>query len=155
LRRARKPGNRDGYAARELGESVEKLQAAGVQLQLGGYSDAILHLQQLVIPSPGVPADAPVLVKARELGIPVWSEIELASQFLRGRLIGITGSNGKTTTTALVAQMLRYAGFYAQAAGNIGTPLIALADQSAMFVAVAELSSSTGADRNFRPGSCR
>ena len=132
----------DTRSAGELGESFEKLHAAGVQLQLGGYSDAILHLQQLVIPSPGVPADAPVLLKARELGIPVWSEIELASQFLRGRLIGITGSNGKTTTTALVEHMLRHAGFYAQAAGNIGTPLIALADQSADHsLTVAELSS--------------
>jgi len=132
----------DTRSAGDLGESVEKLHAAGVQLQLGGYSDAILHLQQLVIPSPGVPADAPVLVRARGLGIPVWSEIELASQFLRGRLIGITGSNGKTTTTALVEHMLRHAGFYAQAAGNIGTPLIALADQSADHsLTVAELSS--------------
>jgi len=132
----------DTRSAGDLGESVEKLHAAGVQLQLGGYSDAILHLQQLVIPSPGVPADAPVLVRARGLGIPVWSEIELASQFLRGRLIGITGSNGKTTTTALVEHILRHAGFYAQAAGNIGTPLIALADQSADHsLTVAELSS--------------
>jgi len=132
----------DTRSAGDLGESVEKLHAAGVQLQLGGYSDAILHLQQLVIPSPGVPADAPVLVRARGLGIPVWSEIELASQFLRGRLIGITGSNGKTTTTALVEHILRHAGFYAQAAGNIGTQLIALADQSADHsLTVAELSS--------------
>jgi UDP-N-acetylmuramoylalanine--D-glutamate ligase len=144
----------DTRSAGELVESLAKLHAAGVQLQLGGYSDAILYLQQLVIPSPGVPADAPLLVKARELGIPVWSEIELASRFLRGRLIGITGSNGKTTTTALVEHMLRQAGFSAQAAGNIGTPLITLADQSANnSLTVAELSSfQLELIETFRPG---
>jgi UDP-N-acetylmuramoylalanine--D-glutamate ligase len=132
----------DTRTADELGESVAKLHAAGVHLQLGGYSDAILHLQQLVIPSPGVPADAPLLAKARELGIPVWSEIELASRFLRGQLIGITGSNGKTTTTVLVEHILRRAGFAAKAAGNIGTPLIALANESTdRSFTVAELSS--------------
>jgi len=132
----------DTRSAEELGEPIHQLRAAGVQLQLGGYTDAILRAQQLLIPSPGVPADSPILVTAHEQQIPVWSEIELAFQFLQGKLIGITGSNGKTTTTALVEHMLRNAGFAATAAGNIGTPLIALANDSKdSSVAVAELSS--------------
>src|SRR5262245_60880949 len=81
----------DSRPAGELGDSSSELRAVGLKLQAGGYSDAILQGQQLVIPSPGVPADAPVLIRARELAIPVWSEIELAFRFLNGKLIGITG----------------------------------------------------------------
>ena len=132
----------DTRSADELGDCVSKLRDAGVQLQLGGYSDAILHGQELVVPSPGVPADAPLLIHARDLKITVWSEIELASWFLHGRLIGITGSNGKTTTTTLVDHILRHAGFATVLAGNIGTPLIAQANKTAEgTVTVAELSS--------------
>jgi len=132
----------DTRSADELGDCVSKLRDAEVQLQLGGYSDAILHGQELVVPSPGVPADAPLLIQARDLKITVWSEIELASWFLHGRLIGITGSNGKTTTTTLVDHILRQAGFATVLAGNIGTPLIAQANKAAQgTVTVAELSS--------------
>jgi UDP-N-acetylmuramoylalanine--D-glutamate ligase len=132
----------DTRSADELGDCVSKLRHAGVQLQLGGYSDAILRGQELVVPSPGVPAEAPLLVKARELRTTVWSEIELASRFLDGRLIGITGSNGKTTTTSLIDHILRHAGFSTALAGNIGTPLIATVGQSSeRTVTVAELSS--------------
>jgi UDP-N-acetylmuramoylalanine--D-glutamate ligase len=132
----------DTRSADELGDCVSKLRDAGVQLQLGGYSDTILHGQELVVPSPGVPAEAPLLIQARDLKITVWSEIELASWFLHGRLIGITGSNGKTTTTTLVDHILRHAGFATVLAGNIGTPLIAQANNTAEgTVTVAELSS--------------
>jgi UDP-N-acetylmuramoylalanine--D-glutamate ligase len=132
----------DTRSADELGECVSKLRDAGVQLQLGGYSDAILHGQELVVPSPGVPADSAVLIKARELKIAVWSEIELAFRFLNGRMIGITGSNGKTTTTSLIDHILRHARLSAVLAGNIGTPLIAQAKEtSGTTITVAELSS--------------
>ena len=82
------------------------------------------------MPSPGVPADLPALVAARGVGIPIWSEIELASRFLRGKLVAITGSNGKTTTTALVGHILAGAGLPVIVAGNIGTPLISRVDDS-------------------------
>jgi UDP-N-acetylmuramoylalanine--D-glutamate ligase len=132
----------DTRSADELGECVSKLRDAGVQLQLGGYADAILHEQKLVVPSPGVPADSPLLVKAREMKITLWSEIELAFRFLHGQLIGITGSNGKTTTTSLVDHILRHAGLSSALAGNIGTPLIATVSQSSeSTITVAELSS--------------
>jgi len=132
----------DTRSADELGEAVSNLRDAGVQLQLGGYSDAILHGQELVVPSPGVPGDSTLLIKARELKITVWSEIELASRFLHGRLIGITGSNGKTTTTTLVDHILRHAGLSTVLAGNIGTPLIArVKETNGTTITVAELSS--------------
>jgi UDP-N-acetylmuramoylalanine--D-glutamate ligase len=132
----------DTRSADELGESPAKLRDAGVQLQLGGYSDAILHRQEWVVPSPGVPADSPLLINARELKITVWSEIELAYRFLDGRLIGITGSNGKTTTTTLVDHILRHAGLSTVLAGNIGTPLIAqVKETNKDTITVAELSS--------------
>ena len=132
----------DSRAADELGEPIAKLRAAGVQLYLGGQSERILHGQQLVIPSPGVPTDAPLLISARALKIPVWSEIELAYRFLQGKLLGITGSNGKTTTTSLIEHILRHAGYATKLAGNIGTPLIAQVDETTdRTFTVAELSS--------------
>jgi UDP-N-acetylmuramoylalanine--D-glutamate ligase len=98
--------------------------------------------QDLIIPSPGVPADDPFLVAARSKKITIWSEIELAYRFLEGRLIGITGSNGKTTTTTLVHHILANSGVEAILAGNVGTALISVVEQTnARTVAVVELSS--------------
>ena len=132
----------DARSAQQLGDSIEKVRAAGVRLEVGEQTDAILKGQELVVPSPGVPADAFLLRRAREAGIPVWSEIELAWRFLRGRLIGITGSNGKTTTTSLIEHILRGAGFATVLAGNIGTPLIAQVERTTdETITVAELSS--------------
>jgi UDP-N-acetylmuramoylalanine--D-glutamate ligase len=83
-----------------------------------------------------------VLQAARAKNITVWSEIELADRFLDGRLIGITGSNGKTTTTSLVYHILKVAGFSTMVAGNIGTPLISrVAFTTETTITVAELSS--------------
>ena len=90
----------------------------------------LLSQQDLIVPSPGVSPTMPALAAARAIGIPVWSEIELAWRFLRGRLICITGSNGKTTTTSLVGHILETAGLPVQVAGNIGTPLISRVDVS-------------------------
>jgi UDP-N-acetylmuramoylalanine--D-glutamate ligase len=84
----------------------------------------------LIVLSPGVPADLDPLQKARARGVDVIGEIELAAPFLRGRTIGITGSNGKTTTTSLVGHILHSAGVPAQVGGNIGTPVIAMTEDS-------------------------
>src|ERR1019366_2489814 len=84
----------------------------------------------LIVLSPVVPADLPPLVEARRRGVRVVGEVELAAPFLRGRTIGITGSNGKTTTTSLVGHILHSAGVPAQVGGNIGTPVIAMVDAS-------------------------
>jgi UDP-N-acetylmuramoylalanine--D-glutamate ligase len=114
----------------EIAEAAAKLRAAGVALELGGHRAETFVRQDLIVPSPGVPPTLPPLAAARAIGVPVWSEIELAWRFLRGRLICITGSNGKTTTTALIGHILETAGLPVQVAGNIGTPLISRVDLS-------------------------
>jgi UDP-N-acetylmuramoylalanine--D-glutamate ligase len=126
----------------ELGETVTKLRAAGVKLVLGGHHPEIFLEQDLIVVSPGVPANLRALEEARAHGVPVWSEIELAWRFLRGKLVAISGSNGKTTTTSLVAHILKTASIPTLVGGNIGTPLLALAEQSMdTTVTVAEISS--------------
>ena len=126
----------------QIGEPVAKLRAAGVKLELGGHQDKTFIEQDLIVPSPGVPADFSQLVAARKAGVKIWSEIELAYQFLNGSLVGITGSNGKTTTTTLIEHILRGAGLPTLLAGNIGTPLISMVDQTKRnTVTVVELSS--------------
>jgi len=84
----------------------------------------------LVVVSPGVPADLPVLVTVRARGVPVTGELELAAPYLKGPTIGITGTNGKTTTTALTGHILRAAGVRCQVGGNIGTPPAAMVETS-------------------------
>jgi len=126
----------------ELDAAVAELRKAGVGLELAGHRQELIQGADLIIPSPGVPADAPLLQSARSKGVTIWSEIELASRFLKGRLIGITGSNGKTTTTSLIEHILRKAGFSTILAGNIGTPLISCVEKTSdKTITIAELSS--------------
>ncbi|HKD64266.1 MAG TPA: UDP-N-acetylmuramoyl-L-alanine--D-glutamate ligase [Candidatus Acidoferrales bacterium] len=126
----------------ELGEVAGKLGTAGVALALGPNAPVDLNGIDLIVVSPGVAAKLPLLEKARSQGIPVWSEIELAWRFLRGKLIAITGSNGKTTTTSLVAHILKTANIPTLVGGNIGTPLLVCVESSLdSTVTVAEISS--------------
>jgi UDP-N-acetylmuramoylalanine--D-glutamate ligase len=132
----------DTRGEKELGDTVVALRKAGVALELGGHREEMVLDSDLIVPSPGVSADAPLLQFARAKGVTIWSEIELAGRFLKGCLIGITGSNGKTTTTSLVEHILRNAGFSTILAGNIGTPLISRVENtSEKSVTVTELSS--------------
>jgi UDP-N-acetylmuramoylalanine--D-glutamate ligase len=126
----------------EIGERVPQLRNAGVTLELGGHQEKTFLQQDLIVPSPGVPADFPLLLAARAKGITIWSEVELAYRFLHGTLVGITGSNGKTTTTALVEHILKTAAFPTVLAGNIGTPLISCVENTKRnTITVVELSS--------------
>lgn len=126
----------------ELGDAPAKLRDVGVTLELGGHNEKTYLRQDLIIPSPGVPADDRFLAFARSKKITVWSEIELAYRFLEGEMIGITGSNGKTTTTTLVHHILQSAGRKTLLAGNVGTALISVVDQmTASTWSVVELSS--------------
>ena len=118
----------DSRGESDLGETVAKLKETGVTVELGSHREKTFLEQDLIVPSPGVPADEPHLQAARAKGVTIWSEIELAYRFTKGRLIGITGSNGKTTTTSLVEHILRSAGMRTILAGNIGTPLIGCVD---------------------------
>src|SRR5260370_28206958 len=132
----------DTRSENEIGEALAPLRAAGVKLELGGHRENTFLEQDLIVPSPGVPADAPLLQAARANGVTIWSEVELADRFPRGSLIGITGSNGKTTTTSLIDHILGNAGFSTILAGNIGTPLIARVEHTGDdSVTVVELSS--------------
>ena len=137
----------------KVAEAAAKLRAAGVTLELGGHRAETFVQQDLIVPSPGVAPTMPVLAAARAIGVPVWSEIELAWRFLRGRLVCITGSNGKTTTTSLIGHILETAGMPVQVAGNIGTPLISRVDVSsdASFTVVEASSFQLESISAFRP----
>jgi UDP-N-acetylmuramoylalanine--D-glutamate ligase len=91
---------------------------------------AVFEGAELIVLSPDVPADLAPLQEARRRGVPVIGEVELAAPFLKGRTIGITGSNGKTTTTSLVGHILRESGVTVQVGGNIGLPVTAMVDKS-------------------------
>jgi UDP-N-acetylmuramoylalanine--D-glutamate ligase len=125
-----------------LSDTAARLRAAGVVLEFGAPRAEAFVNQDLIIVSPGVPANLPALQAARSRKIPVWSEIELAWRLLRGKLVAITGSNGKTTTTALVGHILESARIPVLVGGNIGTPLLARVEASSdATVTVAEVSS--------------
>ncbi len=113
---------------------------AGVELRLGEDGPGLLAGMDLVVPSPAVPRDAPVLAAAVRRGIPVRSEIEVASWLLSCPIVAITGTNGKSTTTSLVGLALARAGYRTFTGGNLGTPLIAAVGQE-IDVAVTEVSS--------------
>src|SRR6185295_18022232 len=113
----------------ELPEA-EQLRRLGVTLELGGHvRDTFTHAD-LVVLSPGVPPEFAVIQAARARGIPVIAEIELAWRWLQGRVIAITGTKGKSTTTALTGRMLEAAGFKVTVGGNIGAPLSAQVPES-------------------------
>ena len=111
-------------------EAVDRLRGLGVRLELGGHQLATFVSADLVVVSPGVPPDQPVVAAARARGVPVIGELELASRFLPGRVIAITGTKGKSTTTTLTGRMLDAAGFDVTVGGNIGAPLSAQVDRS-------------------------
>ena len=130
----------DGPAARACAEALAPL---GVAVQTGGHDLARIAGSALVVASPGVPPEAPPLTAARGAGVPVVGEVEVALHYLpRVQYIAVTGTNGKTTTTALIGHLLRALGHDAVDAGNIGTPLaeLALRNQPPAWVAL-ELSS--------------
>lgn len=114
----------DSKPLAELKGAADELARLGVEFRQ--QSDGALTGVDLIVISPGVPMDAPELETARKRGVRVIGEVELASEFLAGRTIGITGSNGKTTTTALVGHILREAGVPVQVGGNIGKAVTAM-----------------------------
>jgi UDP-N-acetylmuramoylalanine--D-glutamate ligase len=120
----------DTKSGDELRNEIPILLDHGITVETGGHGDRTFRNQDLIVVSPGVPVDAAQLVQARSLGETVIGEIELAAQFLSGPIVAITGSNGKTTTTTLVGEIMTAAGFPALVGGNIGTPAISLADRA-------------------------
>jgi UDP-N-acetylmuramoylalanine--D-glutamate ligase len=134
-------------------DGAEDLRALGVAIELGPHRADTFSGADLIVASPGVPPDQEALVAARRAGVPVIGEIELASRWLSGRVIAITGTKGKSTTTTLAARMLTEAGFDVTAGGNLGTALsaqVALSRPSSLHVV--EVSSfQLEATETFRP----
>ncbi|MGD8190025.1 UDP-N-acetylmuramoyl-L-alanine--D-glutamate ligase [Brevibacillus ginsengisoli] len=128
---------------REESVGIEELEDLGIQVITGYHPDDLIHTGvSLVVKNPGIPYEAPPVKQAIEQQIPVITEVEIAYQLSKAPIIGITGSNGKTTTTTLVTLMLQASQVDAVAGGNIGTVLCELAEQmSADQFLVAELSS--------------
>ncbi len=108
----------------ELDPEALALEAKGVTLHLGSHPTSLVSGIDLVVPSPGVRVDLPILAEARKRGIPVWGELELGFREIRGTVAAVTGTKGKSTTASLLAAMLRAAGKDVRLAGNIGAPLV-------------------------------
>jgi UDP-N-acetylmuramoylalanine--D-glutamate ligase len=111
-------------------DAAERLRASGVTLELGGHLEETLTASDLIVTSPGVPLEQPVFDAARARGIEIIGELELAWRWLKGRVIAITGTKGKSTTTTLIGRMLRAGGQDALVGGNIGVPLSAQVEES-------------------------
>ncbi len=115
---------------RERLDDEERLRAAAVELELGGHTEATFTAVDLVVTSPGVPFRLPVLEAARRAGVPIIGELELAFRWLRGKVIAITGTKGKSTTTTLAGRMLEAGGRRVLVGGNIGLALSAQVEAS-------------------------
>jgi UDP-N-acetylmuramoylalanine--D-glutamate ligase len=143
----------DVKPAEALADQIAGLEGTGVTVLTGGEAYRDIERAELVVPSPGVPLDAPPLLRAREAGAHVLSEIEIAYRLARSPIIAITGTKGKTTTAALLGELLSDAGVPTLVGGNIGRPLIELAEaaQPEQWL-VAEVSSfQLEATERFRP----
>lgn len=113
----------------ELQSQIQQL-SGPVRLSLGVHQEEDFTQADLIILSPGVPTTLPQLRKAGAQGVPIYSEVELAYRFLKGTIIGVTGSNGKTTTTALIGELFKQSGRKHVVAGNIGPPLVGFVEDS-------------------------
>jgi UDP-N-acetylmuramoylalanine--D-glutamate ligase len=120
----------DLRSAQALSKEIPSLLEAGIVVEAGGHGLLTFRRQDLIVVSPGVPLSTPELVQVRNLGLPIIGELELAARFLKGKVLAITGSNGKTTTTTLCGEIFSAAGLNPLVAGNIGLPVIDVVDQS-------------------------
>ena len=114
----------------ELRAEIPVLLDHGITVETGEHGERTFHGQDLIVVSPGVSVHALPIVQARTSGEPIIGEIELAAQFLPGRIVAITGSNGKTTTTTLTGEILTAGGLPTLVGGNIGTPAISLVERA-------------------------
>lgn len=131
----------DGNEKLDAGE-IRKRVPDGVEIVLGAFPEEILGELSLTVMSPGVPTDLPVVEKMHSLSIPVWGEIELAYTYAGGDVLAITGTNGKTTTTTLLGEIMKRAAESVFVVGNIGTPYTGIAARTGEdSVIVAEMSS--------------
>jgi UDP-N-acetylmuramoylalanine--D-glutamate ligase len=120
----------DVRSAEALAKDIPALLEEGIMVETGGHGLLTFRRQDLIVVSPGVPLDTPELAQVKSFGLPVIGELELAARFLKGRTLAVTGSNGKTTTTTLLGEILKEAGLPTLVGGNIGVPVAALIDSS-------------------------
>jgi UDP-N-acetylmuramoylalanine--D-glutamate ligase len=120
----------DQRSAAALAKELPSLLEEGIAVETGGHGLLTFRRQDLIVVSPGVPFDTPELTQVRNFGLPVIGELELASRFLQGKVLAITGSNGKTTTTTLCDAIFKAHGLKTSVGGNIGVPVITLVEQS-------------------------
>ncbi len=120
----------DTRSAAALRDQIPALLEAGIMVESGGHGLLTFRRQDLIVVSPGVPLETPEVKQAAALGLTVIGELELASRFLEGEVVAVTGSNGKTTTTTLLGQIFADAGMRTQVGGNIGLPVIELIAES-------------------------
>ncbi len=116
----------DTRSAAALAKEIPALLEAGIMVESGGHGLLTFRRQDLIVVSPGVPLDTPEVAQAQAFGLTVIGELELASRFLQGEVVAITGSNGKTTTTTLVGKIFADAGLKTLVGGNIGLPVVEL-----------------------------
>ncbi len=132
----------DSRSAVALAKEIPALLEAGIMVESGGHGLLTFRRQDLIVVSPGVPMDTPEVKQVVGFGLPVIGELELASRSLQGQIVAITGSNGKTTTTTLVGQILSDGGLSTLVGGNIGLPVIDLVEKSTLeTMSVLEVSS--------------
>jgi UDP-N-acetylmuramoylalanine--D-glutamate ligase len=112
----------DVRSAEQLAKEIPALLDEGIMVEAGGHGLLTFRRQDLIVVSPGVPLETPELAQVKSFGLPVIGELELAARFLQGKSLAITGSNGKTTTTALLGQILKGAG--------LPTPVVGLIEES-------------------------
>ena len=125
-----------------LSEETEQLKTLGIEFETGGHSQNSIQDKDYLVISPGVPAHIPILLEAQKKGIPIFSEVEVAFWFNRAQIVGITGSNGKTTTATLMGEILKEDTIEVKVAGNIGVPFSSVVeDVSPDGIIVLELSS--------------
>jgi UDP-N-acetylmuramoylalanine--D-glutamate ligase len=120
----------DTRSAVALAKEIPALLEAGIMVESGGHGLLTFRRQDLIVVSPGVPMDTPEVKQTKAFGMPIIGEVELASRFLQGQIVAITGSNGKTTTTTLVGKIFSDAGLPTLVGGNIGLPVIDLVEKS-------------------------
>ena len=141
----------ESRARKEIASRVAAAESAGAEVFAGGHSPVHLDDADLLVVSPGVPESADVLAWAAERGIPVWSELELGARLATCDYIAVTGTNGKTTTTKLIAEAMRRAGLDAIACGNVGYPFSLAAAEGHDALAVEASSFQLRFHQTFRP----
>ena len=143
----------DSSPAEKLSKSLDDLKGLDLEIETGRHTEEWFTKADLIVVSPGVPLDIKPLIAAQHKGVEIISEIELASRFIDVPIIAITGTNGKTTTTTLIGEILKKSGKRVFVGGNIGNPLIeyVMEGNKADFI-VAEISSfQLEGVRDFRP----